>query len=70
MALPAMSGAVKDTSSSSFSMTVYSRRAPMFSARWFTVEAISAIASTASGVKLSATPSVFSSSTYWRISAF
>ena len=32
-----MSGASKETSSSSRSMIVYRRRAPMFSARWFTV---------------------------------
>ena len=42
----------------------------MFSVRWFTREAISATASTASGLNWSETPSVFSSSTYWRVRAF
>ena len=42
----------------------------MFSVRWFTVDAISAMAATASSLKQSVTPSVFSSSTYWRTSAF
>ena len=42
----------------------------MFSARWFTVHAISAMASTASWVKRSVTPSVLKSSTYCRVRAF
>src|ERR1044072_7875153 len=42
----------------------------MFSARWFTVDAISAIASIASGVKRTVTPSVRSSSTYGLVKAF
>src|SRR6266542_4182020 len=42
----------------------------MFSARWLTVEAISATSSTASCPNASVTPSVFKSSTYWRMRAF
>src|SRR5688500_17500484 len=68
--LPGWSGASNEISSSSFSMIVYRRRAPMFSVLAFTRIAMSAMASTASGRKVSPTFSVFSSSMYWRINAF
>src|SRR5947208_1368861 len=68
--LPGRSGASNEISSKSFSITVYRRRAPMFSVLSFTRMAISAMASTASGRKWSVTPSVFNSSTYCRTSAF
>ena len=56
-----------DTSSSSFSITVERRRAPMFSVFSFTAEAISASRRTPSGVNTSSTRSVASSAWYWRV---
>ncbi len=67
---PALSGASKDISSSRRSITVCSRRAPMFSADSLTRVAISAMARMAWGVKFMVTPSVASSASYWEISAF
>src|SRR5512139_510710 len=66
---PAISGAVKSSSSSSRSITVWSLRAPMFSVRSFTSHAISAIRSTAPGSKERATPSAASIASYCRVSA-
>src|SRR5215467_14286542 len=68
--LPGRSGASNEICSRSFSITVYRRRAPMFSVLVFTCIAISAIASTASGANRRVTCSVFRSSTYCVISAF
>ena len=65
---PERSGAAKEISSSTRSITVCSRRAPMFSMLPFTATAMSAMASIASGVKSSVTPSVASSATYCLIS--
>ena len=61
---PPRSDASNEISSSTRSSTVCRRRAPMFSTVEFTSTAASAIASMASGLKSSVTPSVASSATY------
>ena len=58
---------MKLISSTTFSSTVCSRRAPMFSTAPFTATAASASASMASSVKVSVTPSVAISAWFWRI---
>ena len=60
--------AVNEISSSTRSITVCSRRAPIFSTLEFTATAMSAMASIASSVKSSVTPSVCISATYCLIS--
>ena len=52
------SAASNETVSSSRSITVYRRRAPMFSVRSFTSKAISAMRRTPSGANFELTPSV------------
>jgi len=59
--------AENDTSSSSFSITVYRRRAPMFSVFSFTEKAISASRRMPSSVNSIFTFSVASSAWYWRV---
>src|SRR5439155_1595586 len=61
---PDRSGALNEISSRMRSITVCSRRAPIFSMLVLTRTATSAMASTASGVNSSETPSVCISATY------
>ena len=58
--------ASKETSSSSFSITVYSRE-PMFSVFSFTWQAISARRRMPSAATQAVTPSVASRASYWRV---
>ena len=67
---PGISGAVKETSSRSFSRIVCSRRAPMFSIFSLASALMRAISSMASSWKRRRIFSVSSKATYWRISAF
>src|SRR5439155_18571453 len=67
--LSAKSGPSNDTLSSSFSMTVWSRRAPIFSVRSLTMVAKSAIRQMASSVNTRSMPSVSMNAVYCLTSA-